>query len=266
METGSFLRLAIPMVAALGKGPSARSHAQGYQTSKFPGDRTNGRRAAHWLRLRVAPARRTAASGHARVDRRHSDVHGPRADRAHEPSDRLPTRPVFTGYHFLPDAHRLASFAASDSMEWVHCHVARKPAPPNERLENVPAAVSGIIMKLLSKMAEECYQTAAGVERDLRRCHAEWELRRSIDDFTLGQHDTPDRLLVPDNLYGRACDIEMLIASFDRIVRSGVRSWCWSRDIPVSEIFGQSMNCTRCWCRRAGSKDSEKGLARVRRD
>jgi serine/threonine protein kinase len=64
-------------------------------------------------------------------------------------------------------------FAASDSMEWVHCHVARKPVPPNKRLENVPAAVSGIIMKLLSKMAEERYQTAAGVERDLRRCLAE---------------------------------------------------------------------------------------------
>ena len=77
-------------------------------------------------------------------------------------------------------------------------------------------------MKLLAKMAEERYQTAAGVERDLQRCLAEWELRRSIDDFTLGQHDTPDRLLIPEKLYGRERDIEMLISSFDRIVRSGV--------------------------------------------
>ena len=53
-------------------------------------------------------------------------------------------------------------FTASDSMEWVHCHIARKPVPPNERLKNVPAAVSRIIMKLLAKMAEERYQTAAG--------------------------------------------------------------------------------------------------------
>ena len=30
-------------------------------------------------------------------------------------------------------------------------------------------------MKLLAKTAEERYQTAAGVERDLRRCLAEWE-------------------------------------------------------------------------------------------
>src|SRR3954464_2190678 len=80
-------------------------------------------------------------------------------------------------------------FTASDPMEWVHCHIARKPAPPIERLESTPAPVSLIIMKLLAKMAEERYQTAAGIERDLRRCLAEWELHRRIDDFPLGQFD-----------------------------------------------------------------------------
>ena len=30
-------------------------------------------------------------------------------------------------------------------------------------------------MKLLAKTAEERYQTAAGLEADLRRCLAEWE-------------------------------------------------------------------------------------------
>ena len=56
-------------------------------------------------------------------------------------------------------------FTAADPMEWVHCHIARQPASPGERLENVPAMVSAIIMKLLAKTAEERYQSAAGVER-----------------------------------------------------------------------------------------------------
>ena len=51
-------------------------------------------------------------------------------------------------------------FTASDPVEWIHCHIARKPAPLSERLENVPAPVSAIIMKLLAKTAEERYQTA----------------------------------------------------------------------------------------------------------
>jgi serine/threonine protein kinase len=61
-------------------------------------------------------------------------------------------------------------FAATDPMEWVHCHIARQPVPPSQRVEGLPAAVSAIVMKLLSKTVEERYQTAAGVESDLRRC------------------------------------------------------------------------------------------------
>src|ERR1700730_9000903 len=64
-------------------------------------------------------------------------------------------------------------FTAADPMEWIHCHIARKPVPPNERLETIPAAVSALILKLLAKTAEERYQTAAGLERDLRHCLAE---------------------------------------------------------------------------------------------
>jgi PAS domain S-box-containing protein len=112
-------------------------------------------------------------------------------------------------------------FAASDPMEWVHCHVARKPAPPSERLENVPALVSAIIMKLLAKTAGERYQTAAGLESDLRRCLAGWGTRCRIDEFPLGEHDTPDRLLIPEKLYGRDREIETLLTCFDRVVKSG---------------------------------------------
>jgi PAS domain S-box-containing protein len=112
-------------------------------------------------------------------------------------------------------------FTASDPMEWVHCHIARQPIPPKERLKNVPASVSAIVMKLLAKTAEERYQTAAGAESDLRRCLAEWETQRRIDEFPLGDHDTSDRLLIPEKLYGRAHEIDTLLASFERVVASG---------------------------------------------
>ncbi|HEX3678394.1 MAG TPA: AAA family ATPase, partial [Galbitalea sp.] len=112
-------------------------------------------------------------------------------------------------------------FTAADPMEWVHCHIARKPVPPAERLEKVPTPLSAIIMKLLAKTVEERYQTAGGVERDLRRCLIDWNARGFIDDFPLGQQDTPDRLLIPEKLYGREREIATLVAAFDRIVKSG---------------------------------------------
>jgi PAS domain S-box-containing protein len=112
-------------------------------------------------------------------------------------------------------------FSASDPMDWVHCHIARKPVPPADRLQTIPAPVSAIILKLLAKTAEERYQTAAGVASDLRRCLAEWEARGRINDFPVGQQETPDRLLIPEKLYGRTREVETLDAAFDRIIRSG---------------------------------------------
>ena len=138
-------------------------------------------------------------------------------------------------------------FAASDPMEWVHCHIARQAVSPSTRSNNVPTAVSAIIMKLLAKTAEERYQTAAGVESDFRRCLAEWERGfdsetlgrgiavsnqarsdkstgvspKQIVEFPLGEHDTPDRLLIPEKLYGRAREMNTLVASFDRVVATG---------------------------------------------
>ena len=61
----------------------------------------------------------------------------------------------------------LLPFTASDAMEWVHCHVAREPMPPDERTKGIPGQISAIVMKLMAKTAEERYQTAAGVEADL---------------------------------------------------------------------------------------------------
>ena len=112
-------------------------------------------------------------------------------------------------------------FMASDPMEWVHCHIARQPVPPIERLKDMPVPVSAIVSKLLAKTPEERYQTASGLERDLRRCLAAWESQNRIDVFPLGQHDTPDQLLIPEKLYGREREIGALLAAFDRVVTSG---------------------------------------------
>src|SRR6516164_6805832 len=112
-------------------------------------------------------------------------------------------------------------FTASDPMEWVHCHIARQPIPPADRLKSIPSSVSAIIIKLLAKTAEERYQTAAGAESDLRRCLVEWDTHGSIDEFAIGQHDTPDRLLIPEKSYGRAPEIETILTCFDRVVATG---------------------------------------------
>jgi PAS domain S-box-containing protein len=111
-------------------------------------------------------------------------------------------------------------FGAADAMEWVHCQIARQPTPPADRAA-VPKPLSSLTMKLLAKNAEERYQTASGLKADLRRCLAEWQSHGRIDAFPLGAHDTSDRLLIPEKLYGREREIDALLAAFDRVVAHG---------------------------------------------
>ena len=112
-------------------------------------------------------------------------------------------------------------FTASDPIEWIHCHIARRPMPPRERVKGIPEPVAAIVMKLLAKTAEDRYQTAAGVEADLRACLKAWQAHGRIDTFPLGAHDTSDRLLIPEKLYGREAEIDGLIAAFNRVVTAG---------------------------------------------
>ncbi|HZD50300.1 MAG TPA: serine/threonine-protein kinase PknK, partial [Silvibacterium sp.] len=112
-------------------------------------------------------------------------------------------------------------FTATDPIEWVHCHIARQPMLPSERVKGLPEPISAIVMKLLAKTPEERYQTASGVEADLRRCLAALESVGRIDRLPLGMHDMSDRLLIPEKLYGRESEIEALLASFDRVVGLG---------------------------------------------
>src|SRR5262245_19825707 len=96
-------------------------------------------------------------------------------------------------------------FNAREPMEWVHCHIARQPAPPKSGVESIPPPLASIVMRLLAKTPEERYQTATGVEHDLRRCLDDLESRGAIAEFAPGEHDHDhaDRLMMPEKLYGR---------------------------------------------------------------
>src|SRR5260370_39293646 len=106
-------------------------------------------------------------------------------------------------------------------MEWVHCHIARRPAPPDERVTGLPGPLAALVMKLLAKTAEERYQTAAGLTLDLRHCLAEWEATGRIEPFPLGRQDVSDRLLIPEKLYGPAREIDAPPPALDRVVAHG---------------------------------------------
>ena len=52
-------------------------------------------------------------------------------------------------------------------------------------------------------------------------CRTEWEMRGRIDEFPLAEHDVPDRLLIPEKLYGRSREVAALLSSFHQVVATG---------------------------------------------
>lgn len=110
-------------------------------------------------------------------------------------------------------------FMAADATEWIHSHVARRPIPPRERHAQVPPVLEAIVLKLLSKNSEDRYQTAGGLESDLRRCLNSLTSTGCVEDFEVATADAGKHLPIPEKLYGRSSEIRALNSTFD-FVRS----------------------------------------------
>ena len=113
-------------------------------------------------------------------------------------------------------------FESKDSLELIHCHLAKQPLSVNSHQslvisEEIPQVVSDIVMKLMAKTSEERYQSAWGIKADLEECVRQLESKGVIERFPLATQDITNRFQIPQKLYGRDREIETLLASFIRI-------------------------------------------------
>ena len=113
-------------------------------------------------------------------------------------------------------------FQTIDSLELVHCHIAKQPISPHELLgatheSPLPTIVSDIVMKLMAKTAEERYQSAWGLKADLEECLFQLQVNGTISDFPLGSKDVSNKFQIPQKLYGRESEVETLLAAFERV-------------------------------------------------
>ncbi|HEY9853903.1 MAG TPA: AAA family ATPase [Leptolyngbyaceae cyanobacterium] len=108
-------------------------------------------------------------------------------------------------------------FNATDPLELVHCHIAKQPQPPHQIEPEIPGAVSDIVMKLLSKTAEDRYQSGLGLKADLEICLNQLQNIGKIDKFIPGKLDKYGQFIIPQKLYGREAEVRRLLEVFDRV-------------------------------------------------
>jgi len=115
-------------------------------------------------------------------------------------------------------------FLAGSPSHWIHYHIARKPNPlPDARPET--AAIERLVFRLLAKSADDRYQTAAGVERDLRNCLDAWETYGTTAGVRLTVHDTAGIVRMPEKLYGREAEINAILSAYHRVASTGATEW-----------------------------------------
>ncbi|WP_017318690.1 ATP-binding sensor histidine kinase [Mastigocladopsis repens] len=108
-------------------------------------------------------------------------------------------------------------FTTTDPTELVYCHIAKQPPKASSIHSNIPSIVSDIISKLMTKNAEDRYQSALGLKHDLELCFQQWQESKKIVAFKLGEQDISDRFLIPEKLYGRQHEVKTLLAAFERV-------------------------------------------------
>ncbi len=112
-------------------------------------------------------------------------------------------------------------FTSAHPIELVHAHLARQPTPIAELAPHTPQAVSDIIARLMAKTPESRYQSAWGIEHDLRTCLAQLGKGGRIDDFVPGTRDRADRVRLSQKLYGREREHGALLAACERTLSGG---------------------------------------------
>lgn len=113
-------------------------------------------------------------------------------------------------------------FPDPDPAAIVQAHLSRTPPSPHTVAPHVPRVLATIVERLLAKLPEDRYQSAAALAHDLRRAQTHWSARREIPPFELGLLDRQRVLTLPEGVYGREAELERIREVLMR-VRAGSR-------------------------------------------
>lgn len=123
-----------------------------------------------------------------------------------------------TFYEMLTGEH---PFQADDAIGWVHCHIAKTPPSIRDQRPDIPPVIENIILKLMSKKAEDRYNSIAGLIHDLKKCRQQIAAGGAAEDFMLGTGDISGKFHIPQKLYGRAAETKILENCFARVAVGG---------------------------------------------
>jgi len=113
-------------------------------------------------------------------------------------------------------------FNYTDSLELIHAHIAKNPVEPKVIQQSIPGPINDVVMKLMSKNAEDRYQSEEGILEDLEHCIQDWQIHGSIKPFGLGEKDQSSIFSLSEKMYGRNQELKQLISAWDQVKENPV--------------------------------------------
>lgn len=110
-------------------------------------------------------------------------------------------------------------FSGKEPMSIIFGHMATLPTPPDEINPEIPASLSKIVLKLLSKTAEDRYKSCSGLICDLEIAAKKYNEKQAVPSFTLGEFDVSSQPELLYKVYGREAETKFLFDLFDQMMR-----------------------------------------------
>jgi predicted ATPase/C4-dicarboxylate-specific signal transduction histidine kinase len=126
-------------------------------------------------------------------------------------------------------------FTGKDSVELVHAHIAISPLPPIEVHKEIPLSLSDLILKLLSKNAEDRYHSTKGLLDDLSLALELLKESKPIE-FIPGEKESKSIFIIPQKLYGREAEVSFLLEAFNRTAESPFKKYDKESEEPYGGV------------------------------
>ncbi len=107
--------------------------------------------------------------------------------------------------------------------EWTHWHLTATPVPVHEWNPLVPMPLSAIVAKLIAKDADDRYQDAGSLQRDLGICNKQWNTVGKMAGFAPGSTPVSRPLVFSDRLFGRDETLKEILSMTDFAKRGSRR-------------------------------------------
>ena len=114
-------------------------------------------------------------------------------------------------------------FDSKDKSKLIQMHILKDLSPLHMDDVHIPIPVSKMISKLLQKSPDDRYQSTKGLIYDIDLFISEYQSNAKLKiNLEIAQHDMSENLLIPQKLYGRSKEYNILLTVKNRIVKSSI--------------------------------------------